>query len=212
MLFAVQHNARRILTDRNHARREGLLHAANDSPIVAWARSARIDAPYSTVSEILAGLSRDGVRTRISEHAALGRTYVLIEGPEGSDPSAFTQVPPVRWYDAVIVALAIEPQPSDALPLLAEALGGAGAPAGISECATIGTRLIVEFRPDVTPAHLVTRIVDMELRRFGGVRRTELLSPLPGDVIAAIAAQGLQAAEVASDRILEMLLGVERVE
>jgi hypothetical protein len=58
----------------------------------------------------------------------------------------------------------------------------------------------------------VTRIVDMELRRFGGVRRTELLSPLPGDVIAAIAAQGLQAPEVASDRILEMLLGVERVE
>jgi hypothetical protein len=44
------------------------------------------------------------------------------------------------------------------------------------------------------------------------VRRTELLAPLPEDVVAAIAAQGLQAPEVASDRILETLLGVERVE
>jgi hypothetical protein len=180
---------------------------------MTWARSARIDAPASTVSEMVAALKRDGVRTRVSEHAALGRTYLLIEGPDGSDPFAFTQrAPSVRLYDAVIVALAIEPQPSDALPLLAEALGGAGAPAGISECVTAGTRLIVEFRPDVTPAHLITRIIDVELQRFSGVRRTELLAPLPEDVVAAIAAQGLQAPEVASDRILETLLGVERVE
>jgi hypothetical protein len=70
----------------------------------------------------------------------------------------------------------------------------------------------VEFRPDVTPPALLLRIIDVELGRFRGARRTQLLSPLSMRTAAAIAAQGLQAPEIATDRILESLLGLEHVE
>jgi hypothetical protein len=158
-------------------------------------------------------LSRDGVRVCVRRAPEFSRTYALVEGPEGVDPAEVAElVPHARWYDSPIIALAIEPLPPDALPLLAAALGGPGAPAGVCDCVTSGNSLLVEFRPDMTPANLIARIIDVELRRFGGVRRTRLLSPLPMAAAAAIAAQGLQAPQIASDRILEALLGLEHVE
>lgn len=179
-----------------------------------WARTLRIDAPPGTALQHRVGaLARDGVRVRITDAPAFSRTYALVEGPEGVDPAEVAQrIPDARWYDAAIIALAIEPLPADALPHLARALGGPGAPAGICECTVLGPQLILEFRPDVTHTELILRIIDVELRRFGGSRRTQLLTPLPMAAAAAIAAGGLQAAEIASDRILESLLGLEHVE
>lgn len=179
-----------------------------------WARTLRIDAlPADTLQRRLTALARDGVRVRTAAARELPRTYALIEGPQGVDPAELAQaLPDARWYDAAIIALAIELQPPDALPAIADALGGSGGPAGVLACDAHGTRLVVEFRPDTSPAHLILRIVDVELRRFAGTRRTQLLTPLAMDAAAAIAAAGLQAPEIASDRILEPLLGLERVE
>ena len=179
-----------------------------------WARTLRFDAPPGPALYERAGaFARDGVRVRIGDAGGMPRTYALVEGPEGVDPSELAQLASdARWYETVIIALAIEPLPPDALPLLARALGGPGAPAGIIECVEMGPRLVLEFAPDVTPPALINRIIDVELRRFGGARRTQLLSPLPTATLAAIAAQGLQAPEIASDRILESLLGLEHVE
>ncbi|HEY9179850.1 MAG TPA: hypothetical protein VIO32_03970 [Candidatus Baltobacteraceae bacterium] len=203
-----------IFTDGNDARRERLRHAAKRWNIVNWARTLRFDArPSSALHGRVAVLARDGVRVRMCEDHDLPRTYVLIEGPQGVDASELPQrLPDARWYDAPIIALAIEPLPADALPLLAGALGGPGAPAGVCDCSEIAGRLIVEFRPDVTQPALVSRIVDVELQRLRAARRTQLLTPLPAHIVAAIAGEALQAPEIAPDRILESLLGLEHVE
>lgn len=181
-----------------------------------WARTLRIDAlPDAALQDRVAALARDGVRVRLAKPAqpAIARTYALVEGPQAVDPAEVAaRLPDARWYDAAIIALAIEPLPADALPFLARALGGPGAPAGVCECTTLGSQLILEFRPDVTHADLIIRIIDVELRRFGGARRTQLLAPLSMATAAGIAAQRLQAPEIASDRILEPLLGLEHVE
>jgi len=212
--FGVEHDVRGIFTDGNDASREGVVHAANDVRIVDWVRTLRIDAPPSAaIADRVAALAREGVRVRVSGTDGIGRTYASIEGPEGVDPAQLApQIPDARWYDAEIIALAIEPLPADALPVLARALGGPGAPAGVCDCTTDGTRLFLEFRPDVTPAGLIARIIDVELRRFGGSRRTQLIGPLSMRAAAAIAADGLHAPEITSDRILEPLLGLEHVE
>jgi hypothetical protein len=214
LFLAIQHDVCRIFTNRNHARRERVRHAANDVCIVDWSRSVRIDAPSSAaLSDRVAALARDGMRVRMGNAGAIPRTYALIEGPEGADPSELSQrLPEARWYDAAIIALAIEPLPADALPLLEAALGGPGAPAGLHDCTRFGSQLLVEFEPEVTPPALIMRIIDVELRRFGGSRRTQVLTPLSPRIAAAVAAQGLQAPEIASDRILETLLGLEHVE
>lgn len=117
-----------------------------------------------------------------------------------------------RWYDEAIIALAIEPAPPDALRPLAQALGGPGAPAGVISADAVDGRLIVEFRPLVTQSSLLMRIADVELRRFNGSRRSACLTPLPVGIVARIAAEGLQAPEIAPDRILESLLGIAHVE
>lgn len=121
-------------------------------------------------------------------------------------------MPEARWFGEAIIALAIEPAPADALPQIARALGGCGAPAGIAACEPVDGALVVEFRPRLTHPDLVTRIVDVELKRFSGSRCTHLLSPVPMDVMAAVAAGGLQAPEIGPDRILELLLEKAHVE
>jgi hypothetical protein len=196
-----------IFTHGNDACREGLVHAPKRCTIVDWARTVRFDADPN-----VAALARDGVRVRVGDtHAA--RTYALVEGPEGVDPAELMErLSDARWYDAPIIALAIEPLAPDALPPLERALGGPGAPAGVGECSRHGDELIVEFRPDVTQAALIVRIIDVELARLRCARRARLLTPLPDDVLAAVAAEGLQAPEIASGRILESLLGLEHVE
>jgi hypothetical protein len=214
-IFRVKCDPRGILSNRNDARREALAHAANDAATVEWARTLRIDAPASDAvhTRVREAFGHDGLRVRFGAGNAFSRTYVLLEGPEGVDPSDVQmRLPDARWYDEAIIALAIEPAPLDALPYLARALGGPGAPAGVCGAETAENELIVEFRPSVTQPATIVRIADVELQRFHGYRRTRLLTPLPADVVAQIAADGLQASEIAPDRMLEALLGAAHVE
>lgn len=178
-----------------------------------WARTLRIDAPPSEAlqNRLAAALAHDGVRVRTRGCAS--RTYALVEGPQGVDPAQIEQlVPDGTWHGEAIIALAIEPTPEDALQTLARALGGDGAPAGVCGCDVQGSRLLIEILPSVTHPALILRIVDVELARFAGHRRTELLAPLSRDVAALVAAGGLQAPEIDRDRILETLLERAHVE
>ena len=178
-----------------------------------WARTLRIDATSgeSLETRLSAALAHDGVRVRCM-HVAGAPAYALVEGPQGVDPLELqARVPEATWYGESIIALAIEPAPPDALQALADALGGPGAPKGV-RCDVRGTRIIVEIQPSVTPAALALHVADIELRRFCGTRRTELLAPLSLAAAAAVAAAGLQCAEMEPARILEPLLGLDRVE
>jgi hypothetical protein len=191
-----------------------LSHAANDG-IVEWARTLRIDAPPDEALQrrISAAFARDGVRVDFGRGHSFPRTYALIQGPAGADPVEIEQrFSEGRWYGEAIIALAIEPAPADALPGLLRTLDGPGRPAGVVGCEVAGTKLIVELQPTVTQPAFVLRIVDVELRRTSGWRRVELLSALPLEVVARIAADGLQAPEIVPDRILESLLESANVE
>lgn len=162
---------------------------------------------------VVTALSRDGVRVRFGPTQDVPYQYALVEGPAGVDPAELRErVPDARWYDETIIALAIEPAPQDVLPHLLHALRGPGAPAGISDAYQSGAKVVVEIRASVTQPAMVLRIVDVELSRFHGFRRMELLAPLPAGVVAEIAARGLQAPEIGPDRILESLLESAHVE
>jgi hypothetical protein len=192
-----------------------LAHAANDVGIVEWSRTLRMDAPPSEAlqTRIASAVAHDGVRVQFGPSGSLSRTYVLVEGPAGVDAAEIQQrFPEGTWYGEAIIALAIEPAPADALPCIARVLGGPGAPAGIRSCEIDGTKLVIEFAPSVTQPAMVLRILDVELRRFEGSRAIELLSALPVEIVAAVAAAGLQAPEIAPDRILESLLEAAHVE
>lgn len=180
-----------------------------------WARTLRIDAPSDEALQrrVAAALARDGVRIEFGPEHSLPRMYALVEGPAGVDPVELEgRIAEGRWYGEAIIALAIEPAPADALPALARALGGPGSPAGVCGCDIVGSHVILELQPSVTQPDLVLRIVDVELRRTSGHRRIALLSALPVDIMARIAATGLQAPEIATNRILESLLEAANVE
>lgn len=163
------------------------------------------------MTRLAAALAHDGVRVRCMQRDG-APAYALVEGPQGVDPVELqSRVPEAAWYGESIIALAIEPAPPDALQPLAHALGGPGAPAGV-RCEIRGSSIIVEIEPSITPPALALQLADVELRRFHGSRRTELLAPLSTAVAAAVAAHGLQCAEMAPDRILEPLLELDRVE
>jgi hypothetical protein len=168
----------------------------------------RLDAPLTdaVVERFLRAVSRNGGHVRFGT-PYLDTAYALVEGRAGSEAmTAAASEVDGRWYDETIIALAIEPTSADALPFLNEALGGAGAPAGVRSCRRLAEALIVEIAPYVTRPALVLQIADVELRRFGGGRRTRLLTPLSLRTAAALAADALQAPEIAADRILEALL------
>ncbi len=214
-VLGIDHHPCSVFTNGDDARRERLTHAPNDALTVEWARTLRIDATATDAmrTRILDALARNGVRVRFGPTTPFDRTYALVEGPEGVDPAELPQMlPEAHWFNEAIIALAIEPAPEDALPHMLEALGGAGAPAGVCDTRRAGSQLLVEFRPSVTSALFILELVDVELQRFHGYRRTQLLSPLPVSVVTQIAAQGLQAPEIAPDRVLEELLGAAGVE
>lgn len=152
------------------------------------------------------------MRLTIGAASTHGRAYVLLEGATGTDPVELeSRLPEAHWYSEAIIALEIEPVPADALPMLVTALGGQGAPAGVT-CELLNGRAIVEIHPSLTQAALVIRIADVELRRLNAARRTRLLAPLPLHVLTQIAAAGLQTPEIAPERVLEALLENTRVE
>ena len=90
-----------------------------------------------------------------------------------------------------------------------EALGGAGRPSGVVDCAIVGEELCVEWDSQITPAALITIAIDAELARFAGSRTARLLRPLGVEAITKVASDGL-AAPLDPQRILEVLLGASR--
>lgn len=97
------------------------------------------------------------------------------------------------------------------MPILLEALGGAGRPAGILTCERTGEDgLRVCWDLAVTPASVVRSLLAAEVGRFGGSFTTRLLEPLDVESLAMVAADGLQCAEVSGDRILDVLVQASR--
>lgn len=149
----------------------------------------------------------DGASVKFGARERWNRTYALVEGNAALEPDeAAAAIANARWYDEAIIALAIEPTPADALPAIANALSGPGGPSGVLECTAVEGAAIVEFLPSRILPSLILNVADVELRRFHGYRTVRLLNPLPVELTAKIAAEGLQAAEITPDRILETLL------
>lgn len=110
-------------------------------------------------------------------------------------------------YDCPVIALAVFPEVSEALPPVIEALGAPGRPDGIRTCEPCANGgAVVEWDLDRTAAGVVLGLIDLELRRFASGRTAELLTPLSPDWLTRIAADGLQASEISQDRVLEFLL------
>ncbi len=146
-------------------------------------------------------------------YAPGGRTYGLVQGPASVEPDAAAQaLSGARWYEETIIALAIEPTPVDALPAIAAPFSPDAGVAGVLECTVLEKSIVVEFQPARAAPSLILNLADVELRRFHGYRKVTLLNPLPAEIIALIAASGLQAAEIGPDRILETLLEQSGVE
>ena len=180
-----------------------------------WARTVRFDGTIDTAQrEKMTASLPSGASLKLGQpDAGARRTYALVEGPDSLEPAeAERSFPQARWYDGAIIALAIEPTPADALPAIEGALGGDGSPAGVLDCTVASGSAIVEFQPELTSPTLILDLVDVELRRFHGYRKVRLLNPLPASLVAHIASAGLQAPEIAPDRILEMLLEQSGVE
>lgn len=134
-----------------------------------------------------------------------------MHGPDSVDPSEVSAAIDARWYDEAITVLAIEPRPADALPQMHAMFSGPGAPSGVLEADIDGTVLIIECAARTSP-QLILAAVDAELRRWNGTRTISLLAPLADETLAAIAAAGLQTAEIVPERILEPLLDRAHVE
>jgi hypothetical protein len=147
-----------------------------------------------------------GQRGRAVWHtsSATGRTYALLELP--ADPDLTGIAAGAKVYQTPIIALAVFPEVREALPPLLEALGGSGRPAAILTCEPCSDGMVIEWDPQRTSPAVVLGLVDVELRRFNSGRTAELLSPLPPAVIARIAADGLEAPQIAPERVLEILL------
>jgi hypothetical protein len=66
--------------------------------------------------------------------------------------------------------------------------------------------VVVEWDPQHSAVEVLLGTIDVELRRFSSGRRAELLSPLPPEVVAALAARGLQTPQITTQRILELIV------
>ncbi|MDQ2993258.1 MAG: hypothetical protein M3R30_10640 [Candidatus Eremiobacteraeota bacterium] len=168
-----------------------------------FARTIRFDAAPDAAERAALERSIAAAAGRVAWRgdAATGRTYGLVETPE---PAEFAVSG--TSFAGAIIALAVTPRPPEAFPALVEALGGAGRPAGIASCELVGDELVLEWDPAVSAASLVIAVLDAELRRFAGTRVSRSLAPLPDAVTAMVAAGGLGAPEIGSDRILETYL------
>jgi len=136
-------------------------------------------------------------------NARAGRTYGLVRLPDGKLEAA---IGTATVHHTAIIALAVYPAAAEALPFVRDALAGTGRPSGVIGMSNCNGGGVVEWDPRRTSAAALYDLVDVELRRFGGGRTAELLAPLPDEVIARIAADGLQAPEIAPDRELETLV------
>ena len=151
-------------------------------------------------------VARHGGETTWRRNAAANRSYASIASPNEIGALEIPAEPGDVVYEMAIIALAVFPEVAEALPQLAEALGGEGRPAGILACRPIAGGIIVEWNPEVCGAELVLGLIDAELRRYRSGRTAAVLSALPPPVLAAVAARGLQAPEVTTQRILDLIV------
>jgi hypothetical protein len=179
--------------------------------------NARCDVIYLTIS--VAGSPDDSRRDAIEAIAragngramwrfnpSVGRSYALLELPDGADLPELSIAPTEVAYETAVIAWAVFPTVPEALPSLYAALGGPGRPVGILACWPCPQGAIIEWDPDSGGIEIIMRLVDVELRRFCSGRRAQLLSPLTPRLSAKIAASGMSAPEIAVDRILELLI------
>ncbi len=179
--------------------------------------NARCNVVYLTIS--IAGNPDDSRRDAIEAFAqaqggratwrfnpSAGRSYALLELPDGIDLSEVSIAPTEVAYETAVIAWAVFPTVPEALPNLYAALGGPGRPVGVLACRPCPQGAIVEWDPDSGGIEIIMKLVDVELRRFCSGRRGELLSPLTPRLSAKIAASGMSAPEIAVDRILELLI------
>jgi len=182
---------------------------------VNWARTVRFDSVIDSATQrkISASLPGGSSLQFGAPYAAGARTYGLVQGPPSLEPGEVAQaLAGARLYDEAIIALAIDPTPKDALPAIARAFSSDAGLAGVIDSGIAGNAFIVEFQPARAAPALVLNLVDVELRRFRGYRKVTLLNPLTPEILAQIAAGGLQASEIGPDRILETLLEQSGVE
>jgi hypothetical protein len=161
------------------------------------------DARRSAVDELV---RRGSGRAVWRTGSPTGRSYALLELPNEPDAGAIAAATGARVYESAIIALAVFPAVREALPSLLETLAGPGRPAGILACKACEGGVVIEWDPQRSSSSVVLGVVDVELRRFNSARTAELLSPLPPASLARIAADGLQAEQVAPDRVLEVLI------
>ncbi len=140
-------------------------------------------------------------------HARSHRAYGLLEFPGEASPSELRAlVADVTVYETAIIVLAVFPSVPEALPPLYRALCGPGGPQGMVACESLEGGAILAWDPQRSPVAIVLDTIAVALRRFGSARTCELLAPLPLELLAAIAAQGLATPDIGVDRVLERLI------
>ncbi|MBV9269662.1 MAG: hypothetical protein JO165_01105 [Candidatus Eremiobacteraeota bacterium] len=180
----------------------------NDDATVEEYRLLRFDASLSDGDAARIGRAIETMGAEIRFGAPESdRTYALLRSREEIDVPQLQASSGAVILEGTVIALAIEPLQPDALPLLDRALREPAGLAGMRSFECIGNEAIVELDTAVTPVNRLFTVVDVELARFGTpLRRTRVLTPLSPNVLAAIAAAGLECPEIAPDRILESLL------
>ncbi len=188
---------------------ESAIHSANVTQIVSSLRTLRLSSLLGEAgqADALLFFRSIGAAGRFVETARFGCTYGLLEADNSLDMDAAIQhFPDARLYECAVMALAIEPQVPDALPFLQNAVGGSGRPGGVLDCRRVESAILIDFQPEVTSPQVLFSLIDLELARFGAAGRVNtLLTPLPLQLAARVAADGLHA-ELSADRILEALL------
>jgi hypothetical protein len=183
----------------------------NDVSNVRWA-TAKADGIVSESQRAVADAAlRDldwRARWRVSQRAQ--RTYALLGGDDevtADRLQAAVANCQAVVYGTPIIGLAVYPSVAEALPHLLEAFSGTGRPAGVRSCRSCaGGGAALEWDLTLTPAALVLDLIDTELARFRSGRVNELLTPLPPEWTARIAAEGLRTPDISPERTLETLL------
>ena len=153
-----------------------------------------------------AHVRREGGRTVWRINPAIGRSYASLELPDAGAARQIDAGPGAVAYETAIIAMALSPTVLQALPSLREAFEGPGRPAGVLACRPFAGGIILEWDPGVSSAGVILGLVDVELRRFASGRTIELLLPLAPATVAKVAAEGLHAAEISPERVLEHLI------